>query len=61
MKQIPKEDIDLINETPFLVSLLYDLDLLPEQFKAMEGNAGYDLMFERLIGVLLCYKAMRVW
>ena len=58
MKQIPQEAIKLINDTPFLQSLLYDLDLLPEQFKALEGNSRYALMYERLMGVILCYMAM---
>ena len=58
-KELSAEDVALIRKSPFLTSLCYDLDILPEQFAAMPDNPGYDLMFERLIGVLLCYKAVK--
>ncbi len=58
-KEIPKEAIALINSTPFLLSLCYDLNLLPEQFEVLKGNPSYSHMYAMLMGVLACYQAMK--
>jgi hypothetical protein len=43
------------------VSLLYDLDLLPEQLSAQEEmTIGLFAAYNRLEGVLLAFKAMEL-
>lgn len=56
---IRPEDAKLINETPFLNSLCYDLNILPEQFGALKDDPSYDKMRALLAGVLICYRAMK--
>ena len=56
-KPIPPEAIELINKTPFLIYLCYDLDLLPEQFVTLKDNESYPIKFAQLMGVLQCYTA----
>lgn len=47
-----KELISYINNTPELLSLLYDMDLLPEQVKLL----SYDLDYNRMIVLVSWYK-----
>lgn len=47
VKDILKPYLKYINETPELTSLLYDLDLLPEQIK-LPVNAGRALVITKL-------------
>lgn len=62
-----KEDLNLsatarrlINDDPALMSLLYDLDLLPEQLLAQdEKTPGLMKAYHRLYGVLYAYQAFR--
>lgn len=50
-----------IKDCPFLLSLLYDLDLLPEQLASQnEMTVGLFAAYNRLEGILLCYKAMEM-
>lgn len=58
-KELPEEGVKLINETPFLLSLCYDRDLLPEQFLVLKSNPSYHLKYAELMGVLCCYLAMK--
>lgn len=62
-----KEDLNLsatarrlINDDPALLSLLYDLDLLPEQLLSQdEKTPGLMKAYHRLYGVLYAYQAFR--
>ena len=57
---ISQEDSALINATPFLQSLLYDFDLLPEQLLSQTNfTEGLVRAWARLEGIMICYKAMK--
>jgi len=47
---------------PAIQSLLYDLDLLPEQLIAQkEMTVGLFAAYNRLEGILIAFKAMEFW
>jgi hypothetical protein len=59
----PQLNRELLKQTnkPPVVSLLYDLDLLPEQLSAQEEmTIGLFAAYNRLEGVLLAFKAMEL-
>tara|TARA_R110000868_G_C10359615_1_gene717183 strand:- start:214 stop:414 length:201 start_codon:yes stop_codon:yes gene_type:complete len=50
VEQILKPYLTLINETPFLLSLLYDVDMLPEQTVTVRGAIGVAAVCEAYKG-----------
>jgi hypothetical protein len=59
--QLNKELLRMANENPTIVSLMYDLNLLPEQLSAQkEMTIGLFAAYNRLEGILLAFKAMEL-
>lgn len=59
--ELTKELLKLANQNTVIQSLLYDLDLLPEQLIAQkEMTVGLFAAYNRLEGVLLAFKAMEL-
>jgi len=59
----PELNIELLKvaQKPIVLSLLYDLDLMPEQLPAQkELTIGLFAAYNRLEGVLLAFKAMEL-
>jgi len=59
----PELNIELLKvaQKPIVLSLLYDLDLMPEQLSAQkELTIGLFAAYNRLEGVLLAFKAMEL-
>lgn len=55
---LSQEDIDTIQSSAFLLSLCYDLNLLPEQLLALKNTPSYPVMRAMLNGLLACYRAI---
>lgn len=59
--ELNKELLATVGKRPEVVSLLYDLDLLPEQLASQEKlTLGLFAAYNRLEGVLLAFKAMEL-
>lgn len=56
-----KKELLAMAHKPIVTSLLYDLDLMPEQLKSQENlTIGLFAAYNRLEGVLLAFKAMEL-
>jgi hypothetical protein len=56
--EIKRELLDVVNEQPLALSMLYDLNLLPEQLASLkEMTVGLFAAYNRLEGILLAFKA----
>jgi hypothetical protein len=55
------KELVALSRKPIVQSLLYDLDLLPEQLESQEElTLGLFAAYNRLEGVLLAFKAMEI-
>jgi len=56
--EFPKEVLQYVNTHPHLLSLLYDLDLLPEQLGSQdEVTTGLKTAYFRFADVFMAFKA----
>ena len=58
---INEELLRTVAQKPIVVSLLYDIDLLPEQLASQENmTIGLFAAYNRLEGILLAFKALEM-
>jgi hypothetical protein len=58
--ELNKELLATVGRRPEVVSLLYDLDLLPEQLASQDLTLRLFAAYNRLEGVLLAFEAMEL-